>query len=157
MPHASKAAREQRMIEAQLREFAPAMTAARAQTMLSLAGPDRKRRGSGDGAMGEDKDSEDPGEAGKRFQDILAAAAFMLLLLMCLFCCTIAGVVSHWFGPAWGLLASVAAVAFWVRVGPPAMPGFLPGCLAMMVLIFNGMWGLVAAAHLVQRLVHPAA
>lgn len=57
-------------------------------------------------------------------------------------------------GPIWGVFAVVLAFALWYIVGPPPMPGFVPGILGLTVLLINTASVIIALA---QWLFHRAA
>ncbi len=54
-------------------------------------------------------------------------------------------------GPGWCLLAVIASEILFVRLGPPAFPGFLPGLLQMGVLLNNLAWGIAAIVVLTKH------
>ncbi len=51
-------------------------------------------------------------------------------------------------GPGWGLAAACASLGAWIRWGPPAMPGLVPGMMALTLTLGNAIVLVVALARM---------
>ncbi len=56
-------------------------------------------------------------------------------------------------GPWAGLGTAVGAFVAWIYLGPPPMPGLLPGLLGILVLLNSVAWTAISIVGLVRRLI----
>jgi hypothetical protein len=56
------------------------------------------------------------------------------LIALFIVCASLGFVALELFGPLAGIVGAIAGLAIYVRLGPPPMPGFLPGMVAMWML-----------------------
>lgn len=84
-------------------------------------------------AMSDERDSlRAPNPRGEMLQLVLGILLVVLLLAACI---AIPLMVAAWVHPAVGVLVSVLAIVVWVYIGPPPMPGFLNGFVAIQGLV----------------------
>lgn len=87
--------------------------------------------------MSDDRDSlRNPNPVGETLQLILGIVLVVVLLAACI---TIPLLVAAWVHPAVGALVAILAMVAWIYIGPPPMPGFLNGIVAL-----NGLFALFA-------------
>lgn len=101
-----------------------------------------------------DEEAKPPPENALEPQDIkepqetpFGCCLLILFYLLCQFLPNVLFAV----GPGWCLLAAIASEVLYVRFGPPAFPGFLPGLLQMGVLLNNLGWGIAAIVVLIKH------
>jgi|688.fasta_scaffold73441_9 hypothetical protein len=67
---------------------------------------------------------------------IALAIAYVVVLLA--FCIALPLIASTWIHPAAGVLVAVGSIIVWMYFGPPPMPGFINGLIAI-----NGLFAII--------------
>ncbi len=82
--------------------------------------------------------------------DLREALGCVALLVLFVACIGAPSVANASLGPWAGLGMAVGAFIAWVYLGPPPMPGLLPGMLAILVLLNSVAWSAVSIVRLIR-------